>query len=327
MNQQGGYSSARRGHRRLPAASDLRFEREGGFAMSVSSMTGFARAAGSSGAWRWTFELKTVNAKGLDIRLRMPAPFDRTEGEARTRLAKALARGTCFANLSVQREGAIAAARIDLAALESIAVAARAAAVKVGLAPPTMDGLLAMRGVFDAGDVADDETAVNAACAGALASLDESIAALTAARRGEGGALAHLLETMLTAIAGLVEAADGNSARRPEAVRERLAQSVQTLMESSRGFDENRLHQEAILLAAKADIREELDRLKAHVAAARALIDQGGPIGRRLDFLAQELGREASTLCAKANDVSLTAQGLELRAQIEQFREQVQNVE
>ena len=125
----------------------------------------------------------------------------------------------------------------------------------------------------------------------------------------------------------LVEAADANPARRPEAVRERLAQSVQTLMASSRGLDENRLHQEAILLAAKADIREELDRLKTHVAAARALIDEGGPIGRRLDFLAQELAREASTLCAKANDVSLTAQGLELRAQIEQFREQVQNVE
>jgi uncharacterized protein (TIGR00255 family) len=248
------------------------------------------------------------------------------ETEARGRLAKALARGTCFANLSAQREGAIAQARIDLAALESIAVAARAAAVKAGLAPPTMDGLLAVRGVFDAGEV-EDEAAVNAACAGALASLDEAIAALTAARGGEGGALAQLLKTMLDAVAGLVEAADANPARRPEAVRERLAQSIQTLMESSRGFDENRLHQEAILLAAKADIREELDRLKTHVAAARALIDQGGPIGRRLDFLAQELGREASTLCAKANDVSLTAQGLELRAQIEQFREQVQNVE
>ena len=162
--------------------------------MSVSSMTGFARAAGSSGAWRWTFELKTVNAKGLDIRLRMPAPFDRAEGEARTRLAKALARGTCFANLSAQREGATAAARIDLAALESIAVAARAAAVKAGLAPPTMDGLLALRGVLEAADVEDDEAAVNAACAGALASLDEAIAALTAARRGEGGALASLLK-------------------------------------------------------------------------------------------------------------------------------------
>jgi uncharacterized protein (TIGR00255 family) len=295
--------------------------------MCVSSMTGFARAAGSGGPWRWAFELKSVNAKGLDLRLRMPAPFDRVETEARGRLAKALARGTCFANLSAQREGASAQAQINLAALESIAVAARAAAVKAGLAPPTMDGLLAVRGVFDTGEVEDDETAVNAACAGALASLDAAIAALIAARRGEGGALAQVLKTMLAAIAGLVEAADANPARRPEAVRERLAQSIQTLMESSRGFDENRLHQEGILLAAKADIREELDRLKTHVAAARALIEQGGPIGRRLDFLAQELGREASTLCAKANDVSLTAQGLELRAQIEQFREQVQNVE
>ena len=295
--------------------------------MAVSSMTGFARAAGSGGAWRWTFELKTVNAKGLDIRLRMPAPFDRAEGEARARLAKALARGTCFATLSPQREGATATARIDLAALESIALVARAAAVKAGLAPPTMDGLLALRGVFEAADAEDDEAAVNAACAGALASLDEAIAALTTARRAEGEALAALLSERLNAIAALVEAADANPARQPEAVRERLAQSVQTLMASSLGFDENRLHQEAILLAAKADIREELDRLKTHVAAARTLIDGGGAIGRRLDFLAQELAREASTLSAKANDVSLTAQGLELRAQIEQFREQVQNVE
>ena len=136
--------------------------------MAVSSMTGFARAAGSGGTWRWTFELKTVNAKGLDIRLRMPAPFDRAEGEARARLAKALARGTCFATLSSQREGATAAARIDLAALESIAVAARAAAIKAGLAPPTMDGLLALRGVLEAADTEDDEAAVSAACAGAL---------------------------------------------------------------------------------------------------------------------------------------------------------------
>ena len=131
--------------------------------MAVGSMTGFARAAGSGGAWRWTFELKTVNAKGLDIRLRMPAPFDRAEGEARTRLAKALARGTCFANLSAQREGATTIARIDLAALESIALAARAAAVKAGLAPPTMDGLLTLRGVLETADIEDDEAAVNAA--------------------------------------------------------------------------------------------------------------------------------------------------------------------
>lgn len=295
--------------------------------MAVSSMTGFARAAGSGGTWRWTFEVKSVNAKGLDIRLRMPAPFDRAEGEARARLAKALARGTCFATLTAQREGATAAAQIDLKALESLAVAAREAAIKAGLAPPTMDGLLALRGVIETADTADDEEAVNAACAGALSSLDEAIAALAAARQMEGEALAALLRERLKAIAAIVEAADLNPARRPEAVRDRLAQSVAALMASSRGLDENRLHQEAILMAAKADIREELDRLKTHAAAARALIDGGGAIGRRLDFLAQELAREASTLCAKANDVSLTAQGLELRAQIEQFREQVQNIE
>jgi len=295
--------------------------------MSVSSMTGFARAAGSSGGWRWAFELKSVNAKGLDLRLRMPSPFDRVETEARARLAKALARGTCFGTLAAQREGAAIEARIDRAALESIAAAAREAAAKAGLAPPTMDGLVALRGVVETVEAADDEASIAAACAGALASVDEAIASLAAARRMEGEALGALLSERLKSIAALVEAADANPARRPEAVRDRLAQSVEALMGSSRGLDENRLYQEAILLAAKADIREELDRLKTHVGAALALIGEGGAIGRRLDFLAQELAREASTLCAKANDVSLTAQGLELRAQIEQFREQVQNVE
>ena len=160
-----------------------------------------------------------------------------------------------------------------------------------------------------------------------LQSLDEALAALSAARSAEGEALAAVLREQLDAIEELTLAADANPARKPEAVRAQLAESVRRLMESGRGFDENRLHQEAILLASKADIREELDRLKTHVAAARALLDQGGPIGRRLDFLAQEFSREASTLCAKANDVSLTTQGLELRAQIEQFREQAQNIE
>jgi uncharacterized protein (TIGR00255 family) len=295
--------------------------------MAVKSMTGFARAAGRSGAWRWAFEVKSVNAKGLDLRLRMPAPFDRAEGEARARLAKALFRGTCFATLTAQREGAATEARIDQGGLEAVAATARAAAEKAGIAPPTMDGLLALRGVVEIVEAADDEETVAAACAGALQSLDEALAALGAARRTEGEALATVLRDRLDAIAALVEAADANPARRPEAVRARLAQSVATLMESSRGFDENRLHQEAILLTAKADIREELDRLSTHVAAARALLAEGGAIGRRLDFLAQELGREANTLCAKANDVTLTAQGLELRAQIEQFREQVQNIE
>ena len=295
--------------------------------MAVSSMTGFARAIGSHGAWRWAFEIKTVNAKGLDLRLRMPSPFDRAEAEARARLGRALARGTCFATLTARRDSAAGRAQIDQAALDSIASIARAAAERIGVGPPTMDGLLSLKGVAEVVESEDDDAAVEVLCAAALKSLEDALADLKAARLAEGAALAAVLGERLDAIEALAVAAEANPARRPEAIRARLAESVAALLESSRAFDENRLYQEAILLAAKADIREELDRLKTHVAAARALLHEGGAIGRRLDFLAQEFAREANTLCAKANDVTLTAQGLELRAQIEQFREQVQNVE
>jgi uncharacterized protein (TIGR00255 family) len=293
----------------------------------LSSMTGFARATGARAVWRWTIELKCVNAKGLDLRLRVPTTFDRIESEARSRLSKAFARGTLFATIDAKREGFFARARVDFKLLEEIAVDAREAAQKLGLAPPTLDGLLNVRGVVEAAETADDEAEQAAVAEAILKTLDEAIVALTAARRGEGAALGAVLAERLDEILALTQAADENPARKPDAVRARLAASVAELLGSSRGLDEARLHQEAILLAAKADIREELDRLKAHVAAARALIAQGGAVGRRLDFLAQEFGREANTLCAKANDVSLTRQGLELRAQIEQLREQAQNVE
>ena len=293
----------------------------------LSSMTGFARAAGSRGVWRWSVELKCVNAKGLDVRLRVPPVLDRIEAEARQRLSRALARGTCFATIDVKREGATMRARIDGALLEDIAAQARAAADKYGLAPPSLDGLLAVRGVVETIDGADDEVEIAAVASAALSTLDIAIAALIAARRAEGAALEAVLEARLDEIAALTRAADENPARKPEAVRARLAAGVAQLLGSSRGLDEARLHQEAILLAAKADIREELDRLGAHVGAARELLGQGGAVGRRLDFLAQEFSREANTLCAKSNDVSLTRQGLELRAQIEQLREQVQNIE
>ncbi|HEV3043032.1 MAG TPA: YicC/YloC family endoribonuclease [Roseiarcus sp.] len=295
--------------------------------MRLSSMTGFARAAGAQGAYRWVFEVKSVNAKGLDLRLRLPPGFDRIESEARARLGKALARGACFATLSVQREGVGAEIKINAGALAALAVAGRQAAEGAGLAPPTIDGLLAVRGVVDLVESEEEEAGLAAACEGALKSLDQAIAALVAMRQAEGAALAAFLAERLIAIAALTKAADDNPGRRPEAIRARLAQSVAALLEAGRGFDENRLHQEAVLLAAKADIREELDRLATHVAAARELMSAGGPVGRRLDFLAQELAREANTLCAKANDVALTAIGLDLRSQIEQLREQIQNIE
>jgi uncharacterized protein (TIGR00255 family) len=294
--------------------------------MTLSSMTGFARASGASGPYRWSFELKSVNAKGLDLRLRVPPGFDRIEVEARARLGRALARGTCLATLSANREGATLQVRVNTPALTAIVSAVREAAEGMGLAPPTLDGILAIRGIVDVVESGDDE-ALAAACACALAALDEAIGSLIAARHAEGAALAAILSERLASIAALTQAADESPARRPEAIAMRLAQSVAALLEAGHGFDENRLYQEAVLLAAKADIREELDRLKTHVEAARDLIRNGGPVGRRLDFLAQELAREANTLCAKANDVTLTAIGLDLRAQIEQLREQIQNIE
>jgi uncharacterized protein (TIGR00255 family) len=295
--------------------------------MTLSSMTGFSRAQGARGAWRWTVEIKCVNAKGLDVRLRAPPGFDRIEADARARLGKALTRGTVFANLSAVREGGSVEARVNTELLAQVAAAARTAAERFGLAPPTLDGLLAIRGVVEASDAEDDELEKTAVAGAMLASFDEAIVALIAARRAEGEALRKVLVERLDEIAALTRAADENPARKPEAVRARLAASVALLTDAGRGLDATRLHQEAILLAAKADIREELDRLTTHVAAARALIADGGPVGRRLDFLAQEFSREANTLCAKSNDASLTAQGLELRAQIEQLREQVQNIE
>jgi uncharacterized protein (TIGR00255 family) len=295
--------------------------------MSLSSMTGFARAQGSRGAWRWTVEIKCVNAKGLDLRLRVPTGFDRIEARAREQLGKALSRGTVFVNLSANREGTSVTTRIDGALLAEVAAAARGAAEKFGLAPPTLDGLLSVRGIVETTEAADDEATLAAVAEAMLSTLNEAIVSVVAARRSEGEALRKVLLERLDAIAALTQAADDNPARKPEAVRARLAASVAALAGAARALDEARLHQEALLLAAKADIREELDRLHAHVAAARALLNEGGPVGRRLDFLAQEFSREANTLCAKSNDVSLTAQGLELRAQIEQLREQAQNIE
>jgi len=293
--------------------------------MDLASMTGFARAQGSLGAWRWTVEIKCVNAKGLDLRLRVPPGFDRIEAEARARLAKVLVRGTVFATLAASREGASVAPRVNKDLLGQLAAMGKRAAAEFGLAPPTLDGLMSLRGVVDLDGPIEDEAETAAVAAAMLRTFDEAVAATVAARRSEGAALRKILADKIDAIAALARAADDHPARKPDAVRARLAAQVAAL--GGQGLDENRLHQEALLLAAKADVREELDRLHAHVEAARALLSEGGPVGRRLDFLAQEFGREANTLCAKSNDSGLTAQGLELRAQIEQFREQVQNIE
>jgi uncharacterized protein (TIGR00255 family) len=295
--------------------------------MALSSMTGFARSHGVCGSYAWAWEIKSVNGKGLDLRLRLPSGWDTIDPSVRSRAAAALARGSIQAGLTIERTGASPSVVINTAVLDAVLAAARQLSRQIETAPPTLDGLLSLKGVIEITDVAESEDERHAAEAAAIAGFAEAIGALAEMRRHEGAALAQVLAARLNEIAALVERAELVPGRRPEAIRAKLAEQVAALLAQSERFDPDRLHQEAILIATKADVREELDRLVAHVAQAKALIEQGGAIGRRLDFLAQELNREANTLCAKANDVELTNVGLELKAAVEQFREQVQNVE
>ena len=295
--------------------------------MALSSMTGFARGHGVCGSYSWTWEIKSVNGKGLDLRLRLPPGWDAIEVPVRRRAAEALTRGSVQANLTVERSGAVPVVHVNTAVLEAILAAMRQLAPKIETSPPALDGLLALKGVIEVTNSEESEDERRDAEAAVTAGFAEVIGALNEMRRHEGAALGRVLSARLSEIAALAERAERAPGRRPEAIRARLAEQVTTLLAQSERFDPDRLHQEAIMIATKADVREELDRLAAHVAQSKHLIEQGGPIGRRLDFLAQELNREANTLCAKANDVELTNIGLELKAAVEQFREQVQNVE
>jgi uncharacterized protein (TIGR00255 family) len=295
--------------------------------MALSSMTGFARGHGVSGPYGWAWEIKSVNGKGLDLRLRLPAGWDAIEVPVRARTAEALNRGSVQANLTVERSGAQPVVRVNAAVLDALLTTIRQIAPQIDATPPSLDGLLALKGVIEVTESEESEEARRGAESAVTAGFVEVIGALGEMRRHEGEALGRVLAARLSEIAALAGRAEQAPGRRPEAIRARLAEQVAVLLEQSERFDPDRLHQEAIMIASKADVREELDRLAAHVAQAQHLIAQGGPIGRRLDFLAQELNREANTLCAKANDVELTNIGLELKAAVEQFREQVQNVE
>jgi uncharacterized protein (TIGR00255 family) len=295
--------------------------------MALSSMTGFARGHGVTGAYAWSWEIKSVNAKGLDLRLRLPPGWDAVEVPARKRASEQLSRGTVYANLTVERKGVAPTVRINESVLAAVLATIRELAGKVETAPPSLDGILALKGVMEVTDEDESEDERRAAEAAIAAAFDKALAELTAMRREEGATLGRVLSARLAEIAALSQRAEAAPGRKPEAVKARLAEQVANLLSTSQRFDSDRLHQEAIMLAAKADIREELDRLASHVAAAQKLLGEGGPVGRRLDFLAQELHRESNTLTAKSNDVDLTNIGLELKTVVEQFREQVQNLE
>ena len=295
--------------------------------MALSSMTGFARGHGVAGSYAWSWEIKSVNAKGLDLRLRLPPGWDAIEIPTRKNATEKLSRGTVYANLTVERKGVAPTVKVNEPVLAAVLATLKSLNGKVDASPPTLDGILALKGVIEITEEDEREEDRRAAEAAIIAGFDRLLADLIAMRREEGSTLGRLLSARLTEIAALAARAEAAPGRKPEAIKARLAEQVATLLAASQRFDSDRLHQEAILIASKADIREELDRLASHVAQAEKMLADGGPIGRRLDFLAQELNRESNTLTAKANDVELTNIGLELKSVVEQFREQVQNLE
>jgi uncharacterized protein (TIGR00255 family) len=295
--------------------------------MALSSMTGFARGHGVAGAYAWNWEIKSVNAKGFDLRFRLPPGWDGVEMGARTRAAARLSRGTVYANLTVDRQGVAPMVKINDAVLNAMVVAINQLTGKIDAAAPTLDGILSLKGVIEVTEEDERPEEHHTAELAIIAGFDEALTALVQMRNEEGAALGRLLANRLDEIAALTGRAEAAPGRKPEAIKARLAEQVATLMSANERFDSDRLYQEAIMLATKADIREELDRLVSHVAQAQKLLQGGGSIGRKLDFLAQELNRESNTLTAKANDVELTNIGLQLKSVVEQFREQVQNLE
>ena len=295
--------------------------------MALSSMTGFARGHGVVGSYAWSWEIKSVNAKGLDLRLRLPPGWDAIELPARKNATEKLSRGTVYANLTVERKGVLPTVKVNEPVLTAVLATLKGLAGKVEASPPSLDGILALKGVIEVTEADEREEDRRAAEAAIVAGFDRLLADLVAMRREEGATLGRLLSARLDEIARLATRAEAAPGRKPEAIKAKLNEQVATLLAASQRFDSDRLHQEAILIASKADIREELDRLASHVEQVRKMLADGGPIGRRLDFLAQELNRESNTLTAKANDVELTNIGLELKSVVEQFREQVQNLE
>jgi uncharacterized protein (TIGR00255 family) len=295
--------------------------------MALSSMTGFARSHGHCGTYAWAWEIKSVNAKGLDVRVRLPAGWDAVEAPVRSCATDVLSRGTVYGTLTITRQGIAPIVRVNEGVLNAVLTTLKDLSSRIAAEPPQLDGILSLKGVIEVMDEDEKEDERRAAEQAVIDGFRDALAELAAMRRREGATLGNVLMQRLNEIAALTARAEVVPGRRPEAIKARIAEQVAALLDASSRFDPDRLHQEAILIASKADIREELDRLASHVTQASRLIADGKAVGRRLDFLSQELNREANTLCSKSNDVTLTNIGLELKTVVEQFREQVQNLE
>ncbi|MBL6927944.1 MAG: YicC family protein [Rhodospirillales bacterium] len=291
-------------------------------------MTGFSRTQGRNDASSWVWEVKSVNGRGLDIRSRLPGGFDHLDQSVRRRAQTIFKRGSITLNLAVERAGKEVAYRVNQAVLdEVIGLLPEIQARVPGAAAPSLDGIFALRGVIEMAEDTLNEEDKAAFDTEILGSLETALESLLTARRSEGERLADILSSQLDEVEGLCVEAEALTAMQPQTIRERLKKQIAALTEDNPAISEDRLAQEAAILMTKADPREELDRLKAHLEAARGLLKEDKPIGRRFDFLCQEFNREANTLCSKAADLELSRRGLALKAVIDQLREQVQNVE
>ncbi|VAW14490.1 Protein YicC [hydrothermal vent metagenome] len=295
--------------------------------MGLSSMTGFGAASGSDEGVEWNWELRCLNGRGLDLRLRVPGGYEDIEPVARRRLAARLARGSCQATLQIKRTETIAEPRLNEGVLAGVLDIARRLQNEKDIAPASAHGLLSIRGVLEFVEPQMDDACRKAVVQAMAGGLDQALDALVADRTLEGGKLAEFLTAQVDEMARLTGVIGELPARDLAAHLDRLRGQVDQLLGSRGEFTTDRLHQEAAILATKADISEELDRLAAHIETARALLASGEPVGRRLDFLSQEFNREANTICSKSGDIGTTTLGLELKAVIDQFKEQVQNIE
>lgn len=295
--------------------------------MPLSSMTGFARTQGAYDNYTWAWEIRSVNGRGLDVRSRLPAGFDALEQEVRAAVSKRIKRGNLQASLKLSSSGAPAQLTVNEDVLAQVLKALGKVGKQAKAAPPTADGILSIRGVTELVEPEQSEEERQAFQKALLDSFREALDALVGARASEGRAMAATLSDHLARIEGLTKEAENCASLDPEAIRDRLRKRVEELLDDTSVVSEERLAQEVALLAVKSSVREELDRLYAHIAAAHELLAVDEPTGRKLDFLIQEFNREANTVCSKASDLELTRIGLDLKAVIDDVREQVQNIE
>jgi len=288
-------------------------------------MTGFARSEGELNSLAWVWEARSVNGRGLDIRCRVPSGLDRLEPPVRTEATKLMKRGNVTVGLTLSRTATASSFSVDRGILDQILALQNDLGGRVDRSPPRLESLLGIPGVLERGGQAEviDEAGEKVLLAG----FSKALTGLIAARAEEGTRLAGVLSGQLDEIERLSAEAGASAVLRPEAVKERLRAQIQEVIGAVPALSEDRLAQELALLAVKGDVREELDRLAAHIGQARDMLKEGGAIGRRLDFLSQEFNREANTLCSKSQDVALTRIGIALKSVIDQFREQIQNIE